>query len=164
MKNSTNIFFFSSFPLRSLRLTMLFFFLLLAACGNIEQATPTPTVNANDPVAQGKLLYSQYCAGCHGANLEGEPNWQQPTEGGLFKSPPHDATGHTWHHGDQYLFNRTKFGTAGWPDLQGRSTMPAFETQLTDDEIWAILTYIKSTWPEDIQAQQAERTQQELNP
>lgn len=145
-------------------LSTFYLLLLLLACGNIEQATPTPTVNANDPIAQGKLLYSQYCSACHGANLEGEPNWQQPSETGLFKSPPHDQTGHTWHHGDQYLFDRIKFGVTNWPDLQGRSTMPAFESQLIDEEIWAILTYIKSTWPEDIQAQQAQRTLEEQNP
>jgi mono/diheme cytochrome c family protein len=41
--------------------------------------------------------------------------------------------------------------------------MPAFEDILTDDEIVAVLTYIKSTWPEDVQTMQQEATIREEN-
>jgi mono/diheme cytochrome c family protein len=36
--------------------------------------------------------------------------------------------------------------------------MPAFEDVLTDDEISAVLAYIKSDWPEEIRQIQWERT------
>jgi mono/diheme cytochrome c family protein len=38
--------------------------------------------------------------------------------------------------------------------------MPAFGTILSDEEIEAILVYIKSTWPEREQAYQRQITQQ----
>ena len=38
--------------------------------------------------------------------------------------------------------------------------MPAFGGVLSDDEIWAALAYIKSTWPPDIQATQEQVNQQ----
>ncbi len=109
----------------------------------------------------GKQLYQQSCAACHGANLEGAENWQTPLEDGSLPPPPHDETGHTWHHGDQLLFDYTKLGGAAMLAQMGvemKSGMPAFEGKLTDEEIWAILDYIKSTWPQRIRDLQAERT------
>ena len=38
------------------------------------------------------------------------------------------------------------------------SGMPGFGDQLSDQEIWNILGYIKSTWPEEIQDMQYART------
>jgi mono/diheme cytochrome c family protein len=32
--------------------------------------------------------------------------------------------------------------------------MPAFVGALADDDIWAVLSYIESTWPPDIRARQ----------
>ena len=36
--------------------------------------------------------------------------------------------------------------------------MPAFGQTLSDAEIWAVLAFIKSRWPEEIRARQAEIT------
>jgi len=61
-------------------------------------------------VAMGKALYAKHCAVCHGKNLEGQtPNWRQALPDGTFPAPPHDATGHTWHHPDAMLFKVTKY-------------------------------------------------------
>jgi mono/diheme cytochrome c family protein len=69
-------------------------------------------------------------------------------------APPHDETGHTWHHSDQDLFDITKLGVGGV--VAGyESDMPAFGDILSDKEITAALAFIKSTWPErqrDVQA------------
>lgn len=101
-------------------------------------------------VAEGKEIYAAQCASCHGANLEGESNWQQRNPSGLLPAPPHDETGHTWHHPDKDIFNVTKFGPqfAAGPDY--KSAMPAFEGTLTDREIVAALSYIKAQWPEKV--------------
>jgi mono/diheme cytochrome c family protein len=98
-------------------------------------------------LAEGRTLYSQYCARCHGANLEGQPDWTRRPSGRL-PAPPHDASGHTWHHSDRVLFEITKKGTAAVVGGGYESDMPPFEGVLTDGQIRAVLAFIKSTWPE----------------
>ena len=122
-----------------------------------------PTLSA-DEIAVGKEVYANNCAECHGENLEGEEDWQEQNEDGAFRAPPHDASGHTWHHGDEVLIESVKLGGARLPDnIGGSSNMPAFVATLTDAEIAAVLSYIKSTWSEDIRNIQWERTVQEAN-
>lgn len=109
----------------------------------------------NDPrmVVRGKQVYRQHCASCHRANLEGQPNWRHALPNGRLPAPPHNAEGHTWHHSDDVLFRATKFGMGAIiPDRE--SDMPAFVGALADDDIWAVLSYIESTWPPDIRARQ----------
>ncbi len=78
------------------------------------------------------------------------PDWQSGNPDGTLKAPPHDATGHTWHHADELLFRVTKFGTAKALDLKDfKSNMPAFEDTLSDAEIVAALSWIKAQWPEE---------------
>jgi mono/diheme cytochrome c family protein len=111
--------------------------------------------DANDPavIARGKVVYAEQCASCHGANLEGQPNWRKRPPNGRLPAPPHDATGHTWHHSDRQLFAMTKNGTAGM--MPGYQTdMPAYKDVLSDVDIWAVLSYIESTWPADIRERQ----------
>ena len=102
----------------------------------------------------GARVYAENCAACHGANLEGQPNWRRLNENGRLPAPPHDATGHTWHHDDATLFGITKLGTREFTGLPIESDMPAFKDTLSDDEIRAVLAYIKSRWPERIRRQQ----------
>jgi S-disulfanyl-L-cysteine oxidoreductase SoxD len=101
-------------------------------------------------VRLGAGLYQTHCAACHGAELEGEtPDWQIRDEDGYLPAPPHDETGHTWHHPDQILFDITKYGIAEAASLSDYATrMPAFEGVLEDEEIIAILSFIKSRWPD----------------
>ena len=100
----------------------------------------------------GRSLYANNCASCHGVNLEGQPNWQSPNADGMLPAPPHDGTGHTWHHDNELLFEYTKLGGNAALEIRGvdgfNSGMPAFSETLTDDEIWDILAYIRSTWSE----------------
>lgn len=101
-------------------------------------------------VARGEQVYRQHCAACHGANLEGQPNWQTRKPDGRLPAPPHDETGHTWHHADETLFRITKKGVAAIvPNYE--SDMPTYGDVLADDDIWAVLAYIKSRWPPRIQ-------------
>lgn len=107
----------------------------------------------NEPyiVELGKTIYVAQCASCHGANLEGEPNWRRPNADLTMPAPPHDGTGHTWHHTDEVLFRLTKYGLAKYLNQQNyKSNMPVYEDVLTDDEIRAVLSYIKSRWSKEI--------------
>jgi mono/diheme cytochrome c family protein len=119
-------------------------------------------LRGRDPdVQKGRALYVQHCASCHGADLEGQPDWRSPDEHRLYPAPPHDETGHTWHHDDAMLIDYiTRGGQAVLDDMgvSFTSGMPGFKTVLSDDEIVAILDYIKSTWPERVREIQAQRT------
>jgi mono/diheme cytochrome c family protein len=79
-------------------------------------------------------------------------------------APPHDASGHTWHHGDAVLFRITKEGPAAVVGGGYRSAMPGFADVLSDEDIWAVLAFIRSTWPERQRAYQAEMSARETTP
>ena len=105
-----------------------------------------------DQVARGLQVYAAQCAACHGANLEGQPNWQAKGPDGKLPAPPHDATGHTWHHTDDQLFLVTKQGTQAIAGPDYKTDMRGFGDVLSDEDIWAALAYIKSAWPANIRA------------
>ena len=103
-------------------------------------------------VEAGQRVYVAHCASCHGAKLEGQPNWQSRRPDGLLPAPPHDASGHTWHHPSSHLIEMTKYGPQRFAGPNYRSEMPAYEGILSDAEIVAVLSYIKSTWPAEIRS------------
>ncbi|MDA0191732.1 MAG: cytochrome c, partial [Proteobacteria bacterium] len=96
----------------------------------------------------GRPIYADQCATCHGAELEGQPGWRSPLPSGRLPAPPHDASGHTWHHPDDVLFRIVREGTAAVVGGGYESDMPGFADVLSDADIRAVLDYIKSTWPE----------------
>jgi S-disulfanyl-L-cysteine oxidoreductase SoxD len=120
--------------------------LALIGCGDRDTAQ----------LALGKRIYDQHCAACHGANFQGQPDWRKRLPNGRLPAPPHDASGHTWHHSDRVLFEIVKNGLVPPNAPAGyESDMPAFGNRLADSEIGAVIAYIKSTWPEkqrDLQA------------
>jgi mono/diheme cytochrome c family protein len=121
---------------------------MLTACG---EAAPgdDPRADPRDParVALGARVYAQQCAACHGAKLEGQPNWRVRLANGRLPAPPHDESGHTWHHPDRVLFDITRNGLVPPYAPQGyASDMPAYGGRLSDEEIWAALAYLKSHW------------------
>lgn len=125
--------------------------LLLAGC------TPDPRADPADgaQVAQGKTLYATHCAACHGAQLQGQDNWQSRRPDGKLPAPPHDASGHTWHHDDQTLLYITQFGLEKYAGANYQTDMPKFAGLLSDQQVLAIFAFIKSTWPKDVAERQA---------
>ena len=98
----------------------------------------------------GQNIYSENCASCHGAKLEGQKDWMFRLPDGLMPAPPHDETGHTWHHSDKYLFMITKYGIEDIIGQKYPNNMPAYKDILSDKEIISVLSYIKSTWPNKV--------------
>lgn len=121
-----------------------------------EDEPSTIDLQNSDTIALGRDVYKAQCAACHGVNLEGQPSWRERKENGRLPAPPHDETGHTWHHDDTTLFNLTKYGLAALIGQPVETDMPAYNGVLTDEEIRAVLAYIKSQWPEPIRERQAE--------
>ena len=111
-----------------------------------------------EQISLGNDVYAEFCASCHGAKLEGQENWKRRLDTGRMPAPPHNASGHTWRHSDRELFAMTRFGVgAVVPGYE--SDMPAFEDVLSDEEIIAVLGYIKSVWSDEERA-----FQHNLNP
>ncbi len=117
--------------------------------------TASNAASSAEVIEQGRQIYADQCASCHGAQLEGQPDWKTPLPSGRLPAPPHDAGGHTWHHPDDILVRIVREGTAAIVGGGYESDMPGFADVLSDAEIRAVLVYIKSTWPE------RERTYQE---
>jgi len=128
---------------------------LSAACGSSGSISDSP-----EQIAQGRQIYAQHCAECHGANGEG----QRPEaplerdETGRYPAPPHDGTGHTWHHDDDLLFQIVRDGGTG--DPANFYDMPAFGDKLSEADIYAVLAFIKSLWTDELRAYQRQVTEQ----
>ena len=130
-------------------------FLPISSSGHLvifDKLLPVINLNTNDNsvIVNGKKIYANNCASCHGVNLEGQKNWMSRLPDGLMPAPPHDETGHTWHHPDRYLFMVTKYGIEEFIGEKYPNNMPAYKDILSDEEIIAVLSYIKSTWPTKI--------------
>lgn len=132
---------------------------LVAGCGGRVEGRIDP--KDAEQVARGEPLYRRHCASCHGAKLEGQPDWRQRKADGRLPAPPHDASGHTWHHPNELLVNIVREGMVPpWAPEGYASDMPAFARVLSDDEIRATLAFIQSTWPAEVWAARAQMAQQ----
>jgi mono/diheme cytochrome c family protein len=109
--------------------------LVLSSCGS---GTAQPeTTQSQGQIERGAKLYQVNCQSCHGGATEGKLK-DLP--------PPHNANGHTWHHADQQLTVMVLNGISFSLEEQ---KMPAFKDKLTEEEVKAILAYIKTWWTEE---------------
>ena len=133
---------------------MLTYLVLTATVPTIAYSNQHISLPFNDRAAVklGQNIYKNNCASCHGINLEGQLGWQSEMADGRRLAPPHDETGHTWHHPDELLFNMTKYGLEAMLGQEYPNNMPVYAGILSDGELLAVLGYIKSTWPDKIKA------------
>ena len=122
-----------------------------------EPITVNDQTISSTQLVQGEEIYIANCAVCHGPNGDGQTNWRQPDPNGAFPAPPHNNDGHTWHHADQQLLEIIAQG-GSLPD----SGMPAYADTLTEEELIAVLAYIKTFWGSDELAFQTEVTRNSL--
>ncbi|MBW3620768.1 MAG: cytochrome c [Actinobacteria bacterium] len=118
-----------------------------AGCGSGRSPADPGTI------ARGQEIYEASCVGCHGG----------PTGGEINEIPPrHNAEGHTWHHGDCILEEIIRDGPEPRPEApEDFPTMPAFADELRDDDIAAVLAYIRTWWTEEQREFQDERTRED---
>ena len=114
-----------------------------------QAAVPAKLLDPDDRqlVERGASIYSTRCASCHGVELEGQPDWKRRRANGRLPAPPHDESGHTHHHRDELLVRLTKYGPASVAGGSYPSDMPAYAELLSDADIRAVMSYIKSRWP-----------------
>lgn len=128
---------------------------LLSACAADNPASGVDPRDAAQ-VARGSTLYGVHCASCHGAKLEGQPDWRRRLPNGRLPAPPHDASGHTWHHSDADLLAMIRNGIVPPLAPDGyKSDMPGYAGTLSEDDIRAVLAYIQSNWTPEILAVRA---------
>jgi mono/diheme cytochrome c family protein len=121
--------------------------------GAAPAAGGIPDMSDARRIAAGKRVYDAHCASCHGANLEGQADWKTRRADGRLPAPPHDDSGHTWHHPFDVLFAITKHGLVPpYAPAGYASDMPGFGGRLSDDEIWAVLAFIRSRWSDKVRA------------
>ncbi len=99
-----------------------------------------------EQVALGQTIYQSNCAVCHGADGAGYAQEAIP-------APPLNGTAHSWHHTDSLI--------ASWI-RGGIGQMPAVGADWSDDDINAVLSYIKQWWGPEELAMQTENSR--LNP
>ncbi len=106
--------------------------------------TPRLVADASDAgvLAVGRTVYAARCAACHGERLQGQPGWRAGLRAEHPPAPALDAEGFAWHNPDRALVGIIRHG------ITARG-MPAFADQLSDDDIWAIVAFMKSTWPDE---------------
>lgn len=132
---------------------------VIAGCTTTDShAVIMPATPGSSTYNLGENIYNVQCASCHGVSGEGQfpdaPLERDVT--GRYGAPPHDDTGHTWHHDDDLLIRIIREGGMG--DPVNFYVMPAFGTILSDSEVEAVIAYIKTLWTEDQQARQREVT------
>lgn len=123
---------------------------IFAVRSSARTATNAPSGSAQ----RGQLVYATRCASCHGATLQGELGWPEPRANGTMPAPPLGERGNAWRQSDQWLFTTIKQGGQANAAPGQVSTMPAFAGGLPDDDIAAVLAYIKSTWPSQLREAQ----------
>jgi mono/diheme cytochrome c family protein len=145
------------------RLLILTLLTLTAACSgaNSTPITFEGTAVPGEVIARGQQLYTQYCAACHGVDGVGQfPDAPlEPDATGRYGAPPHNDSGHTWHHHDQLLLQIVREGGMG--DPSAFYPMPAFGTQLSDEQIVSIIGYIKTLWTDEHRAYQQRESEAE---
>ena len=94
-----------------------------------------------DRIAAGSALYADYCESCHGAGGIGEsPEDPAAQDEFGFKAPALNDDMHAWHHSDAGLRATINEGSPR------NDRMAAWQDVLSDNEIDAIIAYVKSTW------------------
>lgn len=143
--------------MRNLFLTC-FLILIISACitetempsvSTIIPAEAIPTIDPTDTrLSTAQFNYNRNCAHCHGYGGEGQhPNTIERTVNlGYHLVPAHDASGHTWQHPDQLLFDTIKYGVQAQTNFY---VMTSFSEQLNDDEIFAVIDYMSLWWTDE---------------
>lgn len=119
--------------------------IVLVQLGQTAGAAPVERWYDTEQVAQGKRLFSQQCATCHGGKAEGTPDWRKPGADGKYPPPPLNGTAHAWHHPHDILRRTVQEGGA---KLGG--SMPPFKDKLSPAEIDAVIAYVQSQWSDEI--------------
>ncbi len=127
----------------------------------VRSASRSNSANVDRPdvgnpalVARGKQLYAIHCASCHASDLKGEAGWPERRANGVMPASPLDGSGTLWQRDDRWIFVMIKSGNQATGSSEYPGAMPGFAAGLTDSDIWAVISYMKSSWPAELQQAQ----------
>ena len=95
-----------------------------------KDAGENPVPSSPDSIARGEMLFLQNCSQCHGETGRGD--------GPIAKSlslPPANLYDHVPYHPDDFFFGAITNGLGG--------AMPAFKSQLSEEDRWHILNFLR---------------------
>jgi len=90
-----------------------------------------PVASNPKSLAAGKSIYTKNCYDCHGKKGKGDG----PKSGDLDKSPK-DFT--------KEQFQKQTDGSLFWKITEGRKPMPSFKKDLTDEQRWQVINYVRT--------------------
>ena len=126
------------------RLFAIFTIILLVGCSPEEKNS-----NIDSMASLGESVFNKNCVSCHGVKGQGlAADWKVKDANGNYPPPPLNGTAHTWHHSPDQLFQIIRYGYKKFdPNYKGKMLG---NDDLSVDDVWSILGYIKSIWPEEI--------------
>ncbi len=94
---------------------------------------PVPATEAS--LAAAKALYLERCAQCHGEEGKGDG-----PEAAMYDVKPADFT-------DPHMMGEMTEGEIFWKISEGRRPMPSFKKQLTEEQRWQLVNYLRTLAP-----------------
>ncbi|MBV8817781.1 MAG: cytochrome c [Acidobacteriaceae bacterium] len=96
----------------------------------------SPIPYSKKSIAQGRTVYQRNCVGCHGA--DGKATVDVVADASDLTAPK------TWKNGysEGEIFRSIRDGEG--------ASMPAFQSQISDEDIWRLVNFIRSLWPEEM--------------
>jgi mono/diheme cytochrome c family protein len=100
---------------------------------------------STEQVTQGRQLFAQYCAACHGEKAEATDQWKTPDAQGNYPPPPLNGSAHAWHHPLSVLDVVIRDGGAPVGGV-----MPAWGSVLNSEQRISIIAGFQHYWSDDI--------------
>ena len=122
----------------SATMAMLAVFLAHGVFAQAKWEAPTSAASTNNPfvgnavaLKEGTRIYTKYCTPCHGEKGNGEG----PVAATLNPKPANHSSATVQSQPDGVLF---------WKISEGRGAMAAYKNQLTDQQRWGLVNYIRT--------------------
>ncbi len=102
-----------------------------------------------EQVSIGRLAYQQNCAVCHGLDLRGKPTWHKTVQGNALRAGSAlNTVGDVWKTSDDDIYRLIARGDRPVPEGAHPVVIhpEPFGGKLTENQIWGLIAFMKSTW------------------